>query len=81
MNNELELNIKTNNFDYNLHTLLYLITIIARIYDEKIKSENQELFKLIQFIIQHQYKTIKDGLFLLHLCSSSSTISFSEEIR
>jgi len=89
LDNELQLNIKNENFDYNLHILLYLITIISRIIfnsNGELKSDisinnYQELFKLIQLIIRRQYKTIKDGLYLLHLCSSSLTNCFSNEIR
>jgi hypothetical protein len=89
INNELRLNLINENFDYNLYTLLYLITIIARIIFNSNKAEQQEipmnkrqeLFQLIQLIIRYEYRTIKDGSFLLHLCSSSSTISISDEIR
>jgi len=81
INNELRLNLLNENFDYNLYTLLYLITIIARIIFNSNKAELQELFQLIQSIIRYEYRTIKDGSFLLHLCSSSSTISISDEIR
>lgn len=89
INNELQLNIKNENFDYNLYTLFYLITIIARIIfnsNKEIKqnlsiNNQKELFKLIQCIIQHQYKTIDEHLSFLHLSSSSSTNSYSDEIR
>ncbi|CAF1113190.1 unnamed protein product [Adineta steineri] len=88
MDNVLQLNIQYENFDYNLRTLLYLITIIARILFSTNKEEKQEisrnhrqeLCKLIHLIIQHEYKTIKNGSFLLHLCSNSSTNSFLDKI-
>ncbi|CAF1281156.1 unnamed protein product [Rotaria sordida] len=89
IDNELQLNFKNENFDYNLHTLLYTITIIAQIIfssNEKIIQEIsindcQELFKLIRLIIRHEYRTIKDKSSLLHLCSNSLTDSLIDEIN
>ena len=63
LDNKPRLNTKTENVDYNLHTSLYLMTIIARIFfssDEKQKQQvsvdddNRTLFKLIRTIIQHE---------------------------
>ncbi|CAF3830950.1 unnamed protein product [Rotaria sp. Silwood1] len=65
------------------------MTIIAQIIfsvNEKIKQEissndRQELFQLIRLIIRHEYTTMKDESSLLHLCSSSLTDSFTNEIN
>lgn len=89
LDGELQLNLKTKNIDYYLHTLLYLITIIARIifnFNENQKKNVsifnlQELLKLIRLIIQHDYRTTTDKFSLLHLCSSSSTEGFLDELK
>ncbi|UJR20551.1 hypothetical protein I4U23_023678 [Adineta vaga] len=85
MENELRLNFRNENFDYNLRTLLYLLTIIAKILsnrNEKIDIyHRRELFQLIQFILRCEYRTTKDQWSLLHLCSTSSTKRFSEDVN
>jgi len=85
LDQELQSHRTNESFDYNLHTLLYLITILARIiFNNKQDitiNNHRELFQLIQLILQRQYQTINDGLSLLHLCSSSLTNHFSEDIR
>jgi ankyrin repeat protein len=83
LDQELQCSRKNDSFDYNLHTLLYLMTIIARIIfsNHETNDNRRELFRVIQLILRRQYQTIDDGLSLLHLCSRSSTIQFSDGIR
>lgn len=73
------------NWDYHLHTLLYIITIIARIIFNQQQQQNieyrRELIQIIQLIIRRQYRTMKEEYSLLHLASSSSTTRFSEELQ
>ncbi|CAF3296898.1 unnamed protein product [Rotaria sp. Silwood2] len=67
IDNELQSNFRNKNFDYSLHILLYIMTIIAQIIfspNEKIKQEisindRQELFRLIRLIMRHSYRTMK----------------------
>ena len=73
----------SENFDYNLHTVLHLITITARILYNPHGTENQELLrddrrdllKSIRRITLRQYKTTETSSSLLHLCCRSSTKS------
>ncbi|CAF3747387.1 unnamed protein product [Rotaria sp. Silwood1] len=82
IDNELQLNFKNKNFDYNLHTLLYIIfSVNEKIKQEISSNDRQELFQLIRLIIRHEYTTMKDESSLLHLCSSSLTDSFTNEIN
>ncbi|CAF0804188.1 unnamed protein product [Rotaria sordida] len=70
---ELEHNKK--DFDYNLHTLLFLITIISQILSKSIISNNdrQIFYRQIRIIVQHQYVTQTDRSSLLHLSLNNHT--------
>jgi hypothetical protein len=83
MSNVLLQDHSSENSDYNLHTVLYLITITARILYNPDRTENQELLidyrpyllESIRSITQYPYKIAKTGSSLLHLCCRSSTMS------
>ena len=80
---ELQTNPMDENWDHHLHTLLYVISIIARIIftgNEQMNSQQRELIQVIQTIIQREYRTKKDEYSLLHLCSSTTTMKFSDEL-
>jgi ankyrin repeat protein len=85
VSDELLKNKSCENADYNLHTLLYLITIAAQILYNSDRTENQEisvddrrdLLKSIRCLTRYPYRTTKAGSTLLHLSCSSSTMTIS----
>ncbi|CAF1595078.1 unnamed protein product [Adineta ricciae] len=82
---EFQLNVKNENFDYNLRTLLYLLTIIANLIQNRNGNvdinQRRELHHLIQLILRCEYRTVRDQLTLLHLCSTTSTKRFSDDVH
>ncbi|CAF4425000.1 unnamed protein product [Rotaria sp. Silwood2] len=70
---ELEHNAK--NFDYNLHTLLFLITIVSQIVSKSIISHDDHkiFYRHIRIIVQRHYVTQTYGSSLLHLSLNNHT--------
>ncbi|CAF0926651.1 unnamed protein product [Rotaria sp. Silwood1] len=70
-----ELEHHTKDFDYNLHTLLFLITIVSQMLSKSMISyDDRKLFyRHIHSIIQRQYVTQTYRSSLLHLSLSNHT--------
>ncbi|CAF4194233.1 unnamed protein product [Rotaria sp. Silwood2] len=70
-----ELEHNTKDFDYNLHTLLFLITIVSQSLSKSmISHDDRKLFyRHICFIVQRHYVTQTFGSSLLHLSLSDHT--------
>ncbi|CAF1378706.1 unnamed protein product [Adineta steineri] len=73
-----ELKHNIEGFDENLHTVLYLITIISQSsIDVCVSSAHRKIFnQLIQSINKNRYVVSNSGSSLLHLCLSDTTSIF-----
>lgn len=70
--------------DYNLHTLLYCITLTAQTFDrmnfipdDPMTIDRNRIEELVEKLIERGYQTRTDGSSLLHLACSSSTVGIT----
>ncbi|CAF2535841.1 unnamed protein product [Rotaria sp. Silwood2] len=71
-----ELKRNTVDFDFNLHTLLFLITITSQFLTKMNVPviDRREIYRYLRSINQHKYVTHFNGSSLLHLSLDSSTL-------
>ncbi|CAF0976258.1 unnamed protein product [Rotaria sp. Silwood1] len=72
-----ELKHNTVEFDFNLHTLLFLITISSKLLTKMNISvtDRRQIYQYLRMINQHKYITRVSGSSLLHLSLDSNTLA------
>ncbi|CAF1443771.1 unnamed protein product [Rotaria sordida] len=72
-----ELKRNTTEFDFNLHTLLFLITITSQLLTKMNMSiiDRREIYRYLRSINQHKFVIHDTGSSLLHMSLNSNTIA------